>query len=112
MTIFAPQRFVSLRRTGALGLAFACATRGFFGVAAEMSSHKLSKHGTTLTLEPKSRSPDALVVLSHGLGDSAQGWIDTVSDGIAPRLPYARFVLPTAPNQPVTVNMGHVMPSW
>ena len=60
-------------------------------------------------LEPRSSPatpPTALVIVSHGLGDTAMGWLDTVRFAIAPRLPHVRFVLPTAPRQPVTVNGG------
>jgi Phospholipase/Carboxylesterase len=28
------------------------------------------------------------------------------------KMPYAKFILPTAPTQPVTMNMGMAMPSW
>jgi Phospholipase/Carboxylesterase len=28
------------------------------------------------------------------------------------KMPYAKFILPTAPTQPVTMNMGMSMPSW
>lgn len=31
---------------------------------------------------------------------------------LAGQMPYAKFILPTAPNQPVTMNMGMSMPSW
>lgn len=31
---------------------------------------------------------------------------------LADKLPHVKFVLPTAPTQPVTINMGFSMPSW
>ncbi len=52
------------------------------------------------------------VILCHGLGDTGAGWEDTVRHALAPRLPNTRFVLPTAPSQPVTINGGARMPSW
>lgn len=95
------------------------------------SSHKLIKEGTTLILEPKrssssstvltnsssnstptSNNADSLVILSHGLGDTAYGWIDTVAEFMGPQLRTTKFILPTAPTQPVTVNNGYAMPSW
>jgi predicted esterase len=77
------------------------------------ATHKISSGPrSTLILDPRKGEADALVVLSHGLGDSAEGWIDTAANAIAPRLPSVRFVLPTAPTQPVTVNGGYAMPSW
>ena len=57
-------------------------------------------------------APDALVIVLHGLGDSAAGWTDTVHSYLAPRLPHARFVLPSAKKQPVTINAGMPSPSW
>lgn len=47
----------------------------------------------------------------HGLGDTCHGWDDFVQY-IRPRFPNTRFILPTAPHQPVTLNMGMMMPSW
>ncbi|RHY30101.1 hypothetical protein DYB32_004611 [Aphanomyces invadans] len=47
----------------------------------------------------------------HGLGDTAHGWADSILH-IAQRLPHLKCVLPTAPTQPVTLNMGMAMPSW
>jgi lysophospholipase-2 len=31
---------------------------------------------------------------------------------LATEMPYVKFILPTAPTQPVTMNMGMAMPSW
>ena len=49
--------------------------------------------------------------MTHGLGDSAEGFAD-VAEMWARQLPYVKFVLPTAPTQPVTLNGGMPMPSW
>lgn len=57
--------------------------------------------------------PSATVFLLHGLGDTAQGWLDVARMlGRNQALQHVRFVLPTAPIQPVTVNMGMSMTSW
>lgn len=57
--------------------------------------------------------PNATVFLIHGLGDTAQGWVDVARMlGRQPALHSVRFVLPTAPLQPVTLNMGTKMTSW
>jgi len=53
----------------------------------------------------------ALVVIMHGLGDTAAGFED-VAMLWARQMPHVKFVLPTAPTQPVTMNMGMPMPSW
>ena len=51
------------------------------------------------------------IVISHGLGDTAEGWVD-VAEQLASKLPYVKIILPTAPTQPVTMNGGYPMPSW
>lgn len=38
------------------------------------------------------------VILSHGLGDTSQGWLDAAAF-FAQALPHTKFVLPTAPTQ-------------
>jgi len=53
----------------------------------------------------------ASVIVLHGLGDTAQGWADVASMW-AEALPSIRFVLPTAPTRPVTLNGGMAMPAW
>jgi lysophospholipase-2 len=67
---------------------------------------------TTISLTPKQESlQSALVVIAHGLGDSADGLAD-VAEVFAQQLPYCKFILPTAPVQPVTLNGGMPMNSW
>ncbi|EED86346.1 phospholipase, partial [Thalassiosira pseudonana CCMP1335] len=53
----------------------------------------------------------ASVILCHGLGDTGNGWVDPAMY-LASKLPHVKFILPTAPTQPVTLNMGMPMPSW
>ncbi|CAJ1363079.1 unnamed protein product, partial [Effrenium voratum] len=55
--------------------------------------------------------PSSCVVLLHGLGDTAEGWLGGAHH-LAASLPETRFVLPTAPTQPVSLNGGMPMPSW
>jgi len=50
-------------------------------------------------------------VISHGLGDSAEGFAD-VAEQFASQFPWLKIILPTAPTQKVTMNMGMAMPSW
>lgn len=57
-------------------------------------------------------APDAALIFLHGLGDDGHGWSDVVP---ALRLPPSlriRFVFPHAPEIPVTINGGYVMPAW
>jgi lysophospholipase-2 len=66
----------------------------------------------TITVSPKNEADQSgLVVICHGLGDSAEGFSD-VAESLAQQMPYLKFILPTAPTQPVTMNMGMPMPSW
>ena len=62
-----------------------------------------------MIVEPSGKHT-ASVVMIHGLGDSAEGWID-VAENLSEVLPYVRFILPTASEKPVTLNGGMLMPS-
>eukprot|EP00658_Telonema_sp_P-2_P041005 TRINITY_DN29320_c0_g1_i1.p1 TRINITY_DN29320_c0_g1~~TRINITY_DN29320_c0_g1_i1.p1 ORF type:complete len:249 (+),score=38.14 TRINITY_DN29320_c0_g1_i1:228-974(+) len=53
----------------------------------------------------------ATVLLLHGLGDTGAGWADAAAY-LSNSLPHVGFVLPTAPQQPVTLNGGMRMHSW
>ncbi|KAF0746956.1 hypothetical protein AaE_007927 [Aphanomyces astaci] len=81
-----------------------------------MSRRPLSTHAagvddaSTITFTPKAPHTASLIFM-HGLGDTAYGWADSIQH-IAQRLPHLKCVLPTAPTQPVTLNMGASMPSW
>jgi phospholipase/carboxylesterase len=57
-------------------------------------------------------SPNAAVILLHGLGDDGRGWSDIVRS--LPLTPGAaiRFVFPHAPVMPVTINNGMRMRAW
>lgn len=63
-----------------------------------------------LVVEPAKKHTASMILL-HGLGDSAHGWID-VAEQLADALPHVRFVLPSASDKPVTMNGGMSMPSW
>jgi lysophospholipase-2 len=66
----------------------------------------------TIVLTPRNESAQsACIIICHGLGDTADGWIDTAGH-MASSLPYIKFILPTAPRRRVTMNMGMVMPAW
>ncbi|CAO1636357.1 unnamed protein product [Sympodiomycopsis kandeliae] len=67
----------------------------------------------TLVVPAASGKASASVIFSHGLGDSGLGWLDVARMLSArPALKHVRFILPNAPVQPVTLNMGMSMPSW
>ncbi|KZW04197.1 Phospholipase/carboxylesterase [Exidia glandulosa HHB12029] len=65
-----------------------------------------------LTVEPRG-THTATVVFIHGLGDSGAGWQPVAQMlGRSDALAHVKWILPHAPNQPVTVNGGMRMPSW
>ncbi|CAO1624378.1 unnamed protein product [Parajaminaea phylloscopi] len=76
-----------------------------------MASSQLLK---SLVVPPASgQAPTATLIFAHGLGDTGLGWLDVAKMLSArPALRHVRFVLPNAPVQPVTLNMGMSMSSW
>jgi len=78
-----------------------------------MSTHSTHRDNKgVVTVRPRNETEQsALVVICHGLGDSAEGFAD-FAENLAGQLPHVKFILPTAPTQPVTMNMGMPMPSW
>jgi len=51
----------------------------------------------------------ATVIILHGLGDTAAGWA-SLAGMFA--IPGVKFVFPTAPMRPITLNNGMVMTGW
>jgi predicted esterase len=85
------------------------------GDATQMRSGSFRKMAlslsTTVADVPSGTVHKGTVIWMHGLGDTADGWIDTMQD-LQSQMPHVRFVLPTAPVQPVTLNNGYRMTSW
>lgn len=54
-------------------------------------------------------SHTATVIFLHGLGDTGHGWASSFA---AIQSPYIKYICPTAPTMPVTLNGGIRMPSW
>jgi len=53
------------------------------------------------------------LIWMHGLGDSAEGFLDVFTDpAINPVTNDTKVVLLTADSRPVTINAGMIMPSW
>ena len=52
------------------------------------------------------------VIWLHGLGANGYDFLPLVDEMGGTHLPAIRFVFPHAPEQTVTLNGGHVMPSW
>ena len=54
---------------------------------------------------------NALVIMMHGLGDTPVGW-SQMARNFKPSLPHVKWILPCAPENPVSVNGGMKMTSW
>lgn len=57
-------------------------------------------------------SPQRTVIVLHGLGDSGHGFAPIAEELDLGALGAVRFVLPHAPERPVTINGGYVMRAW
>lgn len=64
-----------------------------------------------LIVESTSGKALATLIFLHGLGDTGNGWLSAIKY-LAKSLPQFRFILPTAPTRPVTLNSGIPMPAW
>lgn len=99
--------FAASLLTGAEGARSLQMSAVFDRVAVDRATQRI-----TIAHDPASGSaPTASVVVMHGLGDSSQGWLD-VAAMWAKAFPSARFVLPTAPVRPITLNGGMRMTGW
>jgi phospholipase/carboxylesterase len=58
------------------------------------------------------RTPDAAVIILHGLGADGHDFVPFVRELEALGAPPARYIFPHAPTMPVTINGGHVMRAW
>ncbi|UTW45844.1 alpha/beta fold hydrolase [bacterium SCSIO 12696] len=57
-------------------------------------------------------NPNAAVIWLHGLGASGHDFEPVVPELKLPQELAVRFVFPHAPEMPVTINGGYVMPAW
>ena len=76
-------------------------------------THTTTRQGDgTITVTPTNEAnQSATIIICHGLGDTSEGFVD-VAEHLSSKLPHVKFILPTAPTQKVTMNMGMSMPSW
>ncbi|QWD90272.1 alpha/beta hydrolase [Polynucleobacter sp. MWH-Braz-FAM2G] len=59
-----------------------------------------------------SPNPTAAVIWLHGLGADGNDFVPIVPELKLTGCPGIRFIFPSAPSMPVTVNGGYVMPAW
>ena len=57
-------------------------------------------------------NPNAAVIWLHGLGADGNDFVPIIPELRLEGCPGIRFVFPSAPSMPVTVNGGYVMPAW
>jgi len=74
-----------------------------------MSKNKENKENKEIIISKK--NDIATLIFSHGLGDSPTSWIYFANE-IKKYINNIRIILLSAPNNPVSVNNGLVMPSW
>ena len=69
----------------------------------------MDEQNNCLEVGPDSESADSVVIWMHGLGADCNDFAP-----IVPLLerPKTKFVFPSAPKIPVTINFGYVMPAW
>jgi len=99
----------------AAGFAIASLNQPAFGFAfaRSMSGSITSRDASgNIFVTPRNEAKQsALVIITHGLGDTSEGWLDAAEE-FSQRMPHIKFILPNAPVQRVTMNMGMSMPSW
>jgi phospholipase/carboxylesterase len=59
-----------------------------------------------------SPNPTCSVIWLHGLGADGNDFVPIIPELHLPENPAIRFIFPSAPSMPVTVNGGYVMPAW
>ena len=59
-----------------------------------------------------SPNPTCSVIWLHGLGADGNDFVPIIPELHLPSNPAIRFIFPSAPSMPVTVNGGYVMPAW
>jgi len=63
-------------------------------------------------VEIKPVNPKYAIIWLHGLGDSGNGWLPIAKELQLNSFSDIHFIFPHAPEIPVTVNGGMVMPAW
>jgi lysophospholipase-2 len=105
--------FISLRSSTFAAATASTSNQKQHRIMSCSKTHSTERDGSgTITVSPRNEAEQSgLVVISHGLGDTAEGFAD-VAEQFASQFPWLKIILPTAPTQKVTMNMGMSMPSW
>ena len=75
------------------------------------NTHILSEQQSPLVIEPGS-NPDYAIIWLHGLGASGHDLAPLSNELSVSKNLSIRHIFPHAPNRPVTLNNGYVMPAW
>jgi len=65
-----------------------------------------------IILQPKAAKHKSTLIWLHGLGDSANGYLDLFLSEQSPTNKDMKVILMTAPESPVSINYGTLMNSW
>ena len=57
-------------------------------------------------------NPVATILIMHGLGADGRDFVPIAEQFDLSSIGPVRFLFPSAPSIPVTINGGHVMPAW
>ncbi|KAF2135769.1 uncharacterized protein K452DRAFT_238740 [Aplosporella prunicola CBS 121167] len=69
--------------------------------------------GTGALVVPALKRHTATVIVAHGLGDSGAGWMFLAENWRRRnKFDEVSFIFPSAPEIPITINMGMRMPGW
>ena len=74
--------------------------------------HRRMESAATLLEAETGAQPRASIVVMHGLGAGAQDFAPFVDDIDLGEVGPVRWLFPQAPQRPVTINGGYVMPAW
>mmetsp|Transcript_25870 Transcript_25870/g.63676 ORF Transcript_25870/g.63676 Transcript_25870/m.63676 type:complete len:309 (-) Transcript_25870:116-1042(-) len=104
----------SSRRTAALSRRSLAATSPwvltiFAASSASMASASAAYPKPIVVNPPEGGKATAVCIFLHGLGDTGHGWAD-----VAQQMPFegVKWIFPTAPTIPVTLNGGMAMTGW
>jgi len=64
-----------------------------------------------ITLKSNQIKQQGTVIFLHGLGDTGYGWLQ-IMEILHKKTPHIKYILPSAPSRPVTINGGMSMPAW
>ncbi|KAJ4135862.1 hypothetical protein NW768_003464 [Fusarium equiseti] len=99
----------------ALPLVLLIAWNQFFDTTKVKKTAEVNMSSTRIAplVFPAASRHTATVIFVHGLGDTGHGWASAVENWRRrQRLDEVKFILPHAPQIPISVNMGMRMPGW